>query len=116
MIQSPDFGSIPDSAWELLTETPTHRVWIYHLDETRSVTKTEYLYSEELFHGNQFLRNETDGERWGDNPLVARIPLNVLFSSQHQIMEKAREGDRDHMKWWLNRPENEIYRTKRGRV
>ena len=116
MIQSPDFGSIPDSAWDLLTETPTHRVWIHHLDETRSVTKTEYLYSEELLTGNQFLRNETDGEKWGDNPLVARIPLNVLFSSQHQIMEKQREGDRDHMKWWLNRPENQIYRTKRGTV
>ena len=116
MIQSPDYGSIPDSAWDLLTETPTHRVWIHHLDEHRSVTKTEYLYSEELLTGNQFLRNETEGEKWGDTPLVARIPLNVLFSSSNQIMEKQREGDRDHLKWWLNRPENLIYRTKRGTV
>ena len=116
MIQLPDYESIPDSAWELLAETPTHRVWIHHLDEHRSVTKTEYLFTEELLTGNQFLRNETDGERWGDNPLVARIPLNVLYSSQHQIMEKLREGDRDHMKWWLNRSENEMYRTKRGKV
>lgn len=116
MIQSPDFDSIPAHAWELLDETPTHRVWVHHLDGGKSVLKTEYLYSDELLAGNQFLRNETDGERWGDNPLVARIPLNVLFSSKHQIMEKAREGDRDHMKWWLNREENQIFRTKRGVV
>lgn len=116
MIQSPDYASIPESAWDLLTETPTHRVWIYHLDEHRSVTKTEYLFSEELLTGNQFLRNETDGQKWGDTPLVARIPLNVLFSSANQIMEKQREGDRDHLRWWLNRAENQIYRTKRGTV
>lgn len=116
MIRSPDFDQIPDSAWEFLTETPTHRCWVAHLDNGQSVVKTEYLYSDELLTGNQFLRNETDGQKWGENPLVARIPLNVLYSSKNQIMEKAREGDREHMKWWLNRSENEIYRTKRGRI
>jgi hypothetical protein len=116
MTQSPDYSSIPDSAWEFLTETPTHRCYIADIGDGKSVVKTEYLFTDELLAGNQFLRNETDGQRWGDTPKVASIPLNVLYSSQSQIMEKLREGDRDHMKWWLNRPENEIYRTKRGRV
>lgn len=116
MTRSPDYNSIPDSAWELLDATPTFRTWIAKLDDKHSVMKTEYLHESALLQMNKDLRDINDGQKWGDNPHVASIPLNVLYSSEHQLMEKLKEGDRDHLKWWLNRPENHIYRTKNGRV
>lgn len=116
MIQSPDYDNIPADQWELVDATPTFRTWVHHIDEKHSVMKTEYLHIDALLEKNRVMRELNDGQKWGDNPLVASIPLNVLFSSKNQIMEKQREGDRDHLKWWLNREENQIYRTKRGRV
>jgi hypothetical protein len=40
----------------------------------------------------------------------------VLYSSQHQIMEKIKEGDRDHFRWWLNSEHARPYRTFKGRI
>jgi len=116
MTQSPDYDSIPAHLWELVDATPTFRTWVFHIDEKTSVMKTEYLHIDALLKQNQIMRDMNDGEKWGDTPWVASIPLNVLYDSKNQIMEKQREGDRDHLKWFLNRPENQIFRTKRGTI
>ena len=113
MIQSPDFEKLE---WEFLRETPTNRYWIAMLPDGRSVIKTEYLADAQLIEENRFLFNESEGQRWGDGQIVGRIPLNVLYSSQHQIAEKLREGDRDHIRWWLNSEHARPYRTFKGRV
>jgi hypothetical protein len=61
--------------------------------------------------------SETAKTRFGENgKIVASIPLNVLFDPKLQIAEKIREGDRDHLKWWLNRSENRPFRSFRGKV
>lgn len=113
MIRSPDYENLE---WEFLRETPTNRYWIAMLPDGKSVIKTEFLADSELIEDNRRLLNESEGKSWGDGQVVGRIPLNVLYSSQHQIMEKLREGDRDHIRWWLNSDHALPYRTFKGRI
>jgi hypothetical protein len=100
----------------LLRETPSHRYWLAFLPDGKQVIKTEFLADDELIEDNKRLYNESEGKRWGDGQVVGRIPLNVLYSSQHQIVEKLQEGDRDHIKWWLNSEHARPYRTFKGRI
>lgn len=60
--------------------------------------------------------SETAKSRFGDGKIVASIPLNVLFDPKLQIAEKIREGDRDHLKWFLNRDAARPWRNFRGKV
>ncbi len=119
MIQSADLSSIDHKLhWELLEVTPDFRRWIAHIDGSGKnyAIKTEYLGDERLLAENKQKYDDSFGQRFGDGQVVGSIPLNVLYSSKHQIMEKLREGDRDHLPWWLNRAENRPYRTFRGVV
>jgi hypothetical protein len=86
------------------------------------VMRTEFLADEELQKLNTEERNSRDGKRWsagagsekgGNVPLirVGRIPMNKLLT---EIAPKMREGDKDHLKWWLERDENQPFRTKSG--
>jgi hypothetical protein len=47
---------------------------------------------------------------------VARIPLNVLYDPKTQIIEKLQQGDKDHMKWFLNSEKARPWRNFRGRI
>lgn len=115
MTRSLDFN--PDSLrWELHEVTPSYRRWIAHLEGNQYVMKTEYLADAQLVEENKYLFDESQGQRFGEGQVVGRIPLNVLYSSQHQIMEKLREGDRDHLKWWLNSEHARPYRSFRGKI
>jgi hypothetical protein len=115
MTRSLDFD--PDKLnWELHEVTPSYRRWIAPLSETHSVMKTEYLADEQLIAENKQMLDDSHGKKFGDGQVVGRIPLNVLYSSQHQIMEKLQEGDRDHLKWWLNSEHALPYRSFRGKV
>lgn len=107
----------PDNMqWELAESTPYFRRWISWIGPDSYVQKTEYLGDAELLEANRQDYDDSFGKKFGDNPRVASIPLNVLYSSQHQLMEKMQEGDKDHLKWWLNREENKQYRTFRGKI
>lgn len=88
------------------------------------VMRTEFLADEELQKLNTEERNSRDGKRWsagagsekgGNVPLirVGRIPMNKLLT---EIAPKMREGDKDHLKWWLNREQNAAFRTKSGKL
>lgn len=115
-MQSVDLRNPKALDWHLFQETPAFRRYLAFLPDGRQVMKTEYLADDALVEQNKFLRNESDGTKWGDGQVVGRIPLNVLFSSQHQIAEKLREGDRDHIKWWLNSEHALPYRTRNGKI
>lgn len=115
MTQSLDFNA-DTAAWELYEVTPAYRRWIAPIDGTRYVMKTEYLADDELVTQNQRDLHDSQGKRFGDGQVVARIPLNILYSSQSQIMEKLREGDKDHVKWFLNSEAGRPYRCFRGKV
>lgn len=116
MTRSLDLRGADNLDWTLFKETPTNRYWLAFLPDGRQVMKTEYLADNELVEQNKALFNESEGKRWGDGQVVGRIPLNVLYSSQHQIAEKLREGDRDHIRWWLNSEHALPYRTFKGRI
>ncbi len=94
--------------------TPFYRRSRLWLDDTRHIVRTEYLADEELLEANKEAFNASAGKRWGDGQVAARIPLNVFFQSD--IARKIREGDRDHLKWWLDRDEAKPYRTFKGRI
>ncbi len=107
---------IPDDAWSLYEVTDTYRRFFCKIDEHRTAFKTEYLGEDEIVRQNQEEFNDSHGKRFGDGRVVARIPLNVFYSPEHQIVQKMQEGDDEHMKWWLNSEAARPYRNFRGKV
>lgn len=81
-----------------------------------------YVYRTRPRHLSNFLAEnkrklaDSQTKRFGDGQIVASIPLNVLFDPATQLAEKLREGDRDHLKWFLDRDEAKPWRTFRGRL
>lgn len=117
MTQSVDPSRIPDDAWELIEVTPTYRRYICPIDDQGSFAqKTEYLANDKLIAENQQLHHDSYGKRFGDGQVVARIPMNVLYGSEHEINKKLVEGDWDHMSWWLNSEKARPFRTFRGTI
>lgn len=111
-----DFSTIPDGAWTLVEVDSHFRRYACRIDDTRTVYKTEFLGNDELIQSNQDELFESQTKRFGDGRVVARIPLNVLYDPQTQIMEKLQQGDKDHMKWFLNSEQARPWRNFRGRI
>lgn len=115
--------------WRVVETTPLYRRSVGHGTHPVSgvpieVMKTEYLADEDLQSLNTEERLSRDAKPWsagsgsekgGNVPMVrvGRIPLNKFFS---ELAPKIKEGDKDHMRWFLNRPENQPFRTKSGKV
>lgn len=115
--------------WEVVETTPVFRRSIGRGAHPVTglpieVMRTEFLEDEGLQVLNTEERNSRDSKPWsagagtdrgGNMPMVrvGRIPLNKFFS---EISEKMQQGDRDHLKWWLNRDENAPFRTKSGNL
>ncbi len=89
-----------------------------------TVQRTEALIEPGLLEMNAFDRNEADGKRWGSGlgseksgnipmVLVARTPINKWLADH---AEAERQGDKDFDRWWLNKPENQPFRTRRGNI
>ena len=117
MTRSVDPSRIPDDAWELVEITPLYRRYVVMIDDAGSFAmKTEYLANDKLIADNQQEFNDSIGRRFGDGKIVARIPLNVLYSSESEINKKMIEGDEDHLKWWLNSEAARPFRTFRGHI
>lgn len=117
----PERVNISDDAWELVEVTED---FVRHRAPMERFADGNVLYVYRttprgltgLLEDNRRLLNDSDGQRFGDGKIVGRIPLNVLFDPKTQLAEKLREGDRDHLRWYLNRSENRLYRTFRGTV
>jgi hypothetical protein len=88
------------------------------------VMRTEFLEDEHLQKLNAEERASRDAKPWsagvgsdkgGNMPMVrvGRIPTNKLFA---ELAPKMREGDKDHLKWWLNREQNQVFRTRSGKL
>lgn len=86
------------------------------IDEHRTAFKTEFLGEEEIIKQNQEEFNDSYGKRFGDGRVVARIPLSVFYSPEHQLVQKMQEGDDEHRDWWLNSEAAKPYRTFRGKI
>lgn len=113
---SVDPKDIHGGDWELMEVTPDYRRWRMWISDTQYIMKTEYLEDDLLVKHNQHLLNESYGKRFGEMALVGRVPLNVLYGSKSEISKKMKEGDEDHLKWWLNSEQARPFRTFRGRI
>lgn len=118
MTQSVDPKRIPDDAWELVEMTPSYKRYVCMIDDQGSfATKTEYLANDALIAANQERFDDSIGRRFGEGgQVVARIPMNVLYGSEHELNKKMVEGDWDHMRWWLNRDEAKPFRTWKAQI
>jgi len=62
---------------------------------------------------NQFGRKEIDKHaKWGDMSRVASIPLTVYYD----LKQKGILDDQVALRKWLNDPDNELFRTRKGKV
>lgn len=84
--------------------------------QTAPIGTPEYLES------LQQERNDNEGRRWstgmgsdggGNLPMikVASIPMNIWARDL-----APRATDHDFKKWWLNKPENEPFRVRKGKL
>jgi hypothetical protein len=119
---------VRNCTWTLDQVTPDYRRYVGR--GTHPVTgveivvqKTEYLAENALMARNADERNETDNRRWTQGsgsdrngvPLVkvASIPLNKFYAD---FASRLKEGDKDFGRWWLQKDENQPFRTRRGKV
>lgn len=118
MTLSVDPQRIPEDAWELYEITPAYKRYICMIDDQGSfATKTEFLANDKLIAENQQMFHDSLSQRYGDEGrVVARIPMNVLYGSEHELNKKMVEGDWDHLNWWLNRDAARPFRTFRGTI
>jgi hypothetical protein len=117
----PDRINIPDDAWKLVEVTEDFMRYEAPLERLATgdvvyVRKTVPRGLTALLEDNKQALNDSYGKRFGDGQIVGRIPLNVLFDPKLQIAEKIREGDRDHIKYFLNSEAALPYRRFRGKV
>lgn len=121
-------AEVQNCTWTLAEITPDYRRYIGK--GTHPVTgaeilvqKTEYLAEDALMTRNADERNESDNRRWTQGsgsdrngvPLVkvASVPLNKFYA---EFAPRLKEGDKDFGKWWLQKDENQPFRTRRGKV
>ena len=108
---------IPDDAWEFegLSADGLRRTYVHWIDREKGifVRKTENLAEPQIIAENRQMYNDSFGRRFGDMPLVARIPLNEFYQ---QFPQRLADGDNDFVKWYLNSERAKPFRTFRGRV
>lgn len=112
-------AALPEESWTPFEWGDDYVRSVTYLDIGGVMTeawRTQYLADDLLQKANTEEYNDSETKRWGDGRVVARVPLNVLYDPKNQLIEKMREGDRDHMKWWLNNPDNTPFRTFKGKV
>lgn len=108
---------LPESAWTPFEWTAEYVRSYATIDlggKQVEVHRTKAIDDDELLqkvNSEQFKASET--QRWNDGRIVARVPLNKWFAD---LAAKVKEGDHDHMTWWLNREQNAAFRTFKGRV
>ena len=121
-----DVRNIPDSAYVLVGQNEDVRYWEAPVELPNGlkarIRKTEYIDSAELLAANEEARKASSERRYtagsgsdkgGNMPMVqtASIPPNVFF---REIAPRRAAGDKDHLRWWLNQPENAKFRTTDG--
>lgn len=111
-----DPSDIHGGNWEVFEVTPEYRRSRLWIDDESYIVRTEYLGEETLIAANQESFNDSQTKRFGDGKVVGRVPLNMLFGSETELSRKLKEGDRDHLKWWLNSEQARPFRTFRGRI
>lgn len=111
-----DPSRIPDDQWEFegFSDGGTSRTFIYWVDKENGVffRKKENVIEQELIAENQERYNQSQGVRFGDGQVVARVPMNIFY---RDIAPRLKQGDKEYNKWWLNHDDNRMWRNFRGK-
>lgn len=100
--------------WRLISDNPELGVRHYELEmDNMTVIRTEHYAIPAFMEANKALYDASDGQRWGEGKVAARIPLSVLYG---ELAEPMREGDKDYIKKFLNDFDNRGYRTFKGQL
>lgn len=101
--------------WQLLRDDPETgtRRWIMAIDEHNLVVKTESYLPSLLAEANAEDLKASEGKRFGDGQVVARIPMNILYGP---LLEPVRQDDKRYLRKFLNDPDNRWMRTFRGKL
>lgn len=111
--------ALPESAWRFVENTGTHIVQEADLGNGTRIQRRMLIGDEDLQAINRHLY-DTSGrfsqrEMGAIGTPVANVPLSVLYSDS-EIARKIREGDREHLKWWLNSEAAKPFRTHKGKI
>lgn len=111
--------ALPETAWRFVENTGTHIVQEADLGNGTRIQRRMLIGDQELQDINRHLF-DTSGrfsqrEAGAIGTPVANIPLSVLYGDS-EIAKKVREGDRDHLTWWLNGEAARPFRTQKGRL
>jgi len=98
--------------WKVFSRDPDGTV-TYFMDNGDSwILKTETPI-DSLIADNKAELNASDGARWGDGKVVARLPLNLFFD---KLAEPIKQRDKKYIKRFLNDGDNAAFRTFKGNV
>lgn len=122
-------AEVQNCQWELVETTPDFRRYIgkgtHPVTGTPIVVqKTEYLAEQALLDQAHRERMDNMNRRWsegsgseknGNLPMVkvGSIPLNKFFA---EVAPRLQEGDNEFLRWFWNRPENQPFRSREGKV
>ena len=85
----------------------------WHDNQVGTVTIESDQDVKAIMEANQFGRKEMDKHtKWGEMSRVASIPLTLYY----ELQKKGILDDQAAMKKWLNDPDNELFRTRKGKV
>ena len=109
---------IPDNAWKFqrYSDDGQYRIWTY-TDTVLDITieKKEYMLEGVLRALNQHEVEENATKRWRDDTAlgqrISRIPLHVFYKDF-----QGKHDDPEFSNWWHARDENQVYRTKKGKL
>ncbi len=124
----PDSIHIDDDAWEFVSLTEDY-IRDRAVVERFADGNVSYVYRTRprglttLLEANKRSLDDSETQKTrfaGDEHVlgtkISSIPLNEFFAERNQIAAKIREGDRDHLKWFLNRSDAQPWKTFRGKV
>lgn len=90
----------------------TQRTRLFHYDHTNdSFTIETNQDVTDLIETNKALSNDASG-RWGEWQRVASIPMNLYM----QLREQGVFRDQKAIRKWLNDRDNQLFRTRPGKV
>lgn len=121
-------ADVQNCTWTLVEQTDDYRTYIGHgthpvTGAEITVQKREFLAEAALLDSNATQRNDTDNRRWTQGsgsdkngvPLVkvASVPLNKFYA---EVAPHLKDGDKDFLPWFLERDQNQPFRTRSGKL
>jgi hypothetical protein len=104
--------------WRVFTAHPDIATYTLMQDIGEAfVTVTVQLDTEPLFDMNRADEAESNGKRFGDGKVVARMPMHLFYTKEGGYLgQRLAEGDRKGARRFLNDSENFRFRCFRGKL